>query len=63
MPVLDIASTDIVTIAPTATVRDAQGRLLLEGVDHLPVVNDDGELVGMCTRTDILRTTARGLHP
>ncbi|MCC7076858.1 MAG: chloride channel protein [Acidimicrobiia bacterium] len=59
--VLDIASTDIVTISPTATVRDAQERMLLESVDHLPVVDDEGELVGMCTRTDILRTTSRRL--
>jgi CBS domain-containing protein len=34
-------------------------RMLEEGVDHLPVVSDQ-RLVGVCTRTDVLR--ARGRH-
>ncbi|KAA0235748.1 MAG: H(+)/Cl(-) exchange transporter ClcA [Acidimicrobiales bacterium] len=63
LPVLEIASRDIVTIQPTATIKDAQGRIILESVDHLPVVDDDGKLVGMCTRTDILRTNSRRLSP
>jgi predicted transcriptional regulator len=29
--------------------------MLEEGVDHLPVV-EDGRVVGMCTRTDVLHT-------
>ena len=30
-------------------------RIVEEEVDHLPVVDADGHVVGMCTRTDILR--------
>ena len=32
--------------------------MLDEGVDHLPVL-DGGRLVGMCTRTDVLRARHR----
>jgi len=56
-PVLDLASTDIVTIDPDAPVRAALGLMVTEDVEHLPVVRDD-RLVGMCTRTDVLRARA-----
>jgi H+/Cl- antiporter ClcA/CBS domain-containing protein len=62
-PVLQVASTDLVTVSPATTVRDAHERLLLESVDHLPVVDDRGELVGMCTRTDILRAAVHRSKP
>ena len=38
----------------TDTVHDALERMLQEHVEHLPVI-DDGRLVGICTRTDIMR--------
>ncbi|MDQ1446075.1 MAG: hypothetical protein QOI20_2539, partial [Acidimicrobiaceae bacterium] len=53
-PVEDVASPDIVSVAPTDTVSDALERMLEEHIEHLPVM--DGErLVGICTRTDIMR--------
>jgi CBS domain-containing protein len=36
------------------SVIDALERMLEEEVEHLPVI-DDGELVGICTRTDVMR--------
>ncbi|MCA9692104.1 MAG: CBS domain-containing protein [Myxococcales bacterium] len=46
---------DVLTIKPSATVRDAV-TLLSTGTFHsLPVVDDDGALVGMVTTTDLLR--------
>jgi H+/Cl- antiporter ClcA/predicted transcriptional regulator len=54
-PVLDLASTDVVAVAPDATLRTALELLLAEHVEHLPVVADD-RLVGICTRTDLLRS-------
>jgi CBS domain-containing protein len=56
-PVLTIASRDVVTVAPNDSMLTALQRILGEQVDHLPVVSD-GRVVGMCTRTDVLR--ARG---
>jgi CIC family chloride channel protein len=58
-PVTVIASRDVVTVTPDDTMLTVLQRMVEEGVDHLPVVSDD-ELLGMCTRTDVLR--ARGRH-
>jgi CBS-domain-containing membrane protein len=33
--------------------------MLDEEVDHVPVVNGHGQLVGICTRTDLLRARHR----
>ncbi len=52
-PVRESASRDVVSVAPDDAVADALERMLEEGVEHLPVL-DDGALVGICTRTDIL---------
>jgi CBS domain-containing protein len=48
---------EVVTVAPGATAAEALTTMLDEQVDHLPVVDGD-RLVGICTRTDVLR--ARG---
>jgi CBS domain-containing protein len=53
-PISEIASTDVVSVAPSDSVIDALERMLEEQVDHLPVI-DDGRLVGICTRTDVMR--------
>jgi CBS domain-containing protein len=33
--------------------------MLQEEVDHVPVIDDSEQLVGICTRTDVLRARAR----
>jgi chloride channel protein, CIC family len=53
-PVAGVASRDVVTVSPDDTVFSALHRILEEGVEHLPVV-EEGRLVGICTRTDVLR--------
>jgi CBS domain-containing protein len=60
-PVEDIAATDVVAVPPTASVLDALETIVREGVEHVPVVSD-GHLVGICTRTDVLRARARKLN-
>ncbi len=45
-------------IAPDATVLAALHRMVDEGVDQLPVLTA-GRLVGICTRTDVLRAQHR----
>jgi len=54
---LDHASRDVVTVSPDDVAITALQRIVEEGVEHLPVVDDDG-LVGVCTRTDLLRVRA-----
>jgi CBS-domain-containing membrane protein len=34
-------------------------RMLDEGVDHLPVLDSDRRVVGICTRTDVLSARRR----
>ncbi|MEZ4495120.1 MAG: chloride channel protein [Dehalococcoidia bacterium] len=57
--VRDIASADVVTIGRSDTVSRAMALLFDEDVEHLPVVDADGRVLGMCTRTDILRARHR----
>lgn len=57
-PALEHASRDMVTVGPGDSLRTALRRMLEEDVGHLPVLSGD-RLVGMCTRTDILRARQR----
>jgi len=45
---------DVVTVTPDDLALSVLQRMLDDGVDHVPVV-DQGRLVGICTRTDLLR--------
>ncbi len=54
-PVKEIASSDVVTIGPDASLLDATHLMAEEAVTHLPVV-DGRLLIGMCTRADIVRS-------
>jgi CIC family chloride channel protein len=58
-PILSIASTDVVTVSPDDTLLDTLNVMLQEEVDHLPVIDDSERLVGICTRTDVLRARAQ----
>src|SRR5690606_25237782 len=57
----DFCRTDVVTIDRRATVGDASRLMIAEGVDHIPVVDEEGRLVGMFTRTDILKAASTAL--
>jgi CBS domain-containing protein len=52
--VLQRASRDVVAIRPDDRASVALNVILNEGVEHVPVVAD-GRLVGICTRTDLLK--------
>ena len=53
-PVGDLASTDVVGVSPSASLLDALQTMVDENINHLPVL-EDGRLVGICTRADIVR--------
>ncbi len=57
-PVTTVAAGDPVTIAPDELLQAALERMMEQRVEHLPVITDDGRLVGICTRTDLLRAQA-----
>ena len=55
----DMMTADPDTVAPDATVKDAARLVHESGHNRLPVVEDDGRLVGVITRVDLLGALAR----
>lgn len=55
MKVRDIMSTKVVTVSPSTSVRDIAGLMVEKHVSGLPVLNDNGTLVGMVSEGDLLR--------
>jgi chloride channel protein, CIC family len=53
-PVLDHASRDVISVPPDAPALAAINAMIDEKVEHIPVVAD-GTLVGIVTRTDLLK--------
>lgn len=55
LTIRDVMQEDIVTVRPHETVHHAAA-LLAQGEYHsLPVVDDDGQLVGLVTSTDVIK--------
>ena len=57
MKVSDVMSTDIVTVSPSTSLRDAASTMLDAGVPGLPVT-EDGKLVGIITEADFVHREA-----
>lgn len=55
------ATRQVVSIGPDDSAQDALRVMVDEHVEHVPVVDDDGALVGICTRTDLLKVRRRQL--
>ena len=51
----DVMATDVPTIGPGADAMAAFERMQENGVGRLPVVDHDGEVVGIISRTDLMR--------
>jgi CBS domain-containing protein len=49
-----MTSEDLATVAPDATAQEAGRKIAKEGHNRLPVVGEDGKLVGVVTRVDVL---------
>lgn len=58
-PVLEVASSPLKTVVAECPVYEAWRILIDAGVHHLPVTRN-GEIVGVLTATDLLKTTAAG---
>ncbi len=58
IPVEKAMSRNVVTIEPTKSIRTAAQLMLRYNIGGLPVVNPTGKLVGIITRTDIVRAYA-----
>jgi len=53
-----VMSTHVVTVTPETTLKDAASRLARYGISGLPVVDDQGRLVGVVSEADILAKEA-----
>jgi CBS domain-containing protein len=60
MKVKDVMSVDVVTISCKATVLEAAKLMLDRRISGLPVVNEEGRLVGIITEGDLLRRAEIG---
>ncbi|MEN2999034.1 MAG: CBS domain-containing protein [Acidilobaceae archaeon] len=64
LQVRDVMSTPVLYTYPFYTVREAATIMVEKGVGSLVVVDDMGRLIGILTRTDILRhVVSKGLSP
>lgn len=54
--VKDVMTRPALTIAPEADLAEAASLLVKKRVDQLPVVDDAGRLVGIISRSDLIRT-------
>ena len=52
--VRDIMTTEVVTLSPKDTIRDATKRLAVENITGAPVVDEEYRLVGVVSGNDIL---------
>ncbi|WP_181686713.1 CBS domain-containing ParB/RepB/Spo0J family partition protein [Halorhabdus salina] len=58
-----VMSTDLMVGHPEMDVDDAARVILRSGIQRLPVVDDDGDLVGIITNTDVLRSQIERATP
>ena len=60
-PLLDHATRDVVTVHAEASAQQALRVMVDEHVEHVPVIDAHGALIGICTRTDLLKVRRRQL--
>jgi len=56
--VIEHASRDLVSVRPDEPAIAVLHLMVEEQVEHVPVLDGDGRLVGICTRTDLLKIRA-----
>ena len=52
-----IMSTDLITLPPTATLAEARSLMHTNRVHHLPVINENNDLIGLVTLSNVLAAT------
>jgi len=55
MKAYDIMSTDIEAAKENATILEVGTRLILRSINGIPIIDDDGKVIGILTIIDILR--------
>jgi CBS domain-containing protein len=63
LPVRDVMTSDVVTFQPAQNVQEAMQQLVERGVDAGPVVDEQGQVVGMLSTVDLIVEEARVHFP
>jgi CBS domain-containing protein len=63
MKAADLMSQEVISINPDADIREAARVMVENDISGLPVINADGQLVGMITERDLLRRRELGTQP
>lgn len=56
---VDIAPSQVLTVTPGQTSQTALQVMIDENIEHVPVVEADDRIVGICTRSDLLKVRRR----
>ena len=61
----DVMTTNVITVGPETSVRDIARQLVTSRISAVPVVDDDGQLVGLVSEGDLMRRPETGAarHP
>ncbi len=54
MKVKDLMTSDVITIGPDATLKEAARRMIEAGISGLPVTDEEGSLIGVVTEADFV---------
>ena len=57
MRIRDLMTTEVITVGPDTSLKEAARRMLADGLSGLPVT-DEGRLVGIISEADFLTTEA-----
>ena len=60
MKAADVMVTSVITVGPQASVQEVAGLLLTNRISGLPVVSDQGDLVGIVSEGDLLHRAEAG---
>ena len=52
-----VMSKELITALPGESLADARARMQAHQIHHLPIVGDDGQLIGLLTSTNLLAAT------
>jgi CBS domain-containing protein len=61
VPLKDVMRTDIITVGPQATLKEAANIMATKWIRHLPIV-EDGKVVGIVSQRDLTGILAQALH-
>ena len=60
--VKEVMTTELVTLKQSDSIKDARKIMSEKGIRHIPVVGEQGELIGIVTQRDVLRAGSSCLN-